>query len=380
MFISKTCRHSKEIRAGNQFLSDKLFISLESANARGQLAAMKFFYAWAGILFFVFCGLTSRAAIVNGQSYVSLADWARVNGFRETLLDKEIILTNKISRLVFNTDSDDSEINGVDVRLSFPIAKGALISQLDLEKTVRPLAFPQKLPDKKIRTICLDPGHGGKDSGNRAGWHYEKNYTLPLALELRDQLKKLGFNVILTRSKDVYVDLPERPAIANRDGADLFVSLHFNASPNDPENVEGPETYCITPAGANSSNAGNVEFSSSIGTGPTTANRDENESLLLAYEVERSLVENLNANDRGVKRARFAVLRDAKMPAILIEGGFMTHPVEGKKIYGAAYRRQMASAIVKGILAYQKLTAPPVPPPKMNPAGTNKVSNVKKAK
>ena len=79
-------------------------------------------------------------------------------------------------------------------------------------------------------------------------------------------------------------------------------------------------------------------------------------------------MQNLDANDRGVRRARFAVLRDARMPAILIEGGYMTHPYESKKIYSSAYRRQMAQAIVKGILAYQKLTSPPPPvfPPAMN--------------
>jgi N-acetylmuramoyl-L-alanine amidase len=82
-----------------------------------------------------------------------------------------------------------------------------------------------------------------------------------------------------------------------------------------------------------------------------------------------------------VRRARFAVLCDAAMPAILIEGGYMSNPAEGKKIYDAAYRKQMAAAIVKGIVAYEKLTAPPAPPPpKTNPAGTNKVSSVKSAK
>ena len=70
-------------------------------------------------------------------------------------------------------------------------------------------------------------------------------------------------------------------------------------------------------------------------------------------------MQNLGVNDRSVRRARFAVLRDAVMPAILIEGGYMTNPAEGKKIYDAAWRRQLAAAIVKGILNYQKLTAPP---------------------
>ena len=102
--------------------------------------------------------------------------------------------------------------------------------------------------------------------------------------------------------------------------------------------------------------------------GATPANRVENKSLLLAYQMQKSLVKNLGVDDRGVRRARFAVLRDAEMPAILIEGGYMTHPVEGKKIFDAGYRKQMAAAIVKGILNYQKLTAPP--PPNRRPART----------
>ena len=84
------------------------------------------------------------------------------------------------------------------------------------------------------------------------GWHYEKVYTLALAAEVRDQLEQAGFNVILTRTRDTYVDLPDRPALANRRGADLFVSLHFNATPTGKNEVEGPETYCITPVGASS--------------------------------------------------------------------------------------------------------------------------------
>jgi hypothetical protein len=107
--------------------------------------------------------------------------------------------------------------------------------------------------------------------------------------------------------------------------------------------------------------------------------------LLLAYQVQKSLVRNLGAKDRGVRRARYWVLRDATMPAILVEGGYMTHPDESKKIYNAAYRHQMAQAIVIGILTYQRLVSPPPPtlpatnrPAVKNPmasgAGANKIS------
>ena len=172
-------------------------------------------------------------------------------------------------------------------------------------------------------------------------------------MELRDQLQKAGFSVILTRNKDTYVDLPDRPALANRRGADLFISLHFNAAPTGKNEVAGPQTYCITPVGASSTDA----QGEGAGYGATTANRMEQKSLLLAYQVQKSLVNSLGANDRGVRRARYAVLRDATMPAILVEGGYMTHPVESKKIYNPVYRHQMALAIMNGILGYQRLVS-----------------------
>jgi N-acetylmuramoyl-L-alanine amidase len=329
---------------------------------------MKFFFTLLLALGLTFCASPAEALFINGHNYTPLADWARGNGFYGFTRDhgNEIVLTNRMARLLFDVDSAQAEINGVNVRLSFPVAnvKGVpFIAQFDLEKTVRPLLFPSRyIEPKRITTICLDPGHGGKDTGNRVGGgffgHNEKTYTLALALELRDQLKKLGFNVVLTRNTDTYVELPMRPDIANRRGADLFVSLHFNAAQVGKNEVEGPETYCITPVGASSSNA----QGEGGGDGATTANRYESQSLVLAYRMEKSLVQNLGVVDRGVRRARFAVLRDAAMPAILIEGGYMTHPSEGKRIFDAAYRKQMAAAIVKGIQAYQKLTAPPIPP------------------
>lgn len=316
----------------------------------------------------LFCALSSEAATFDGQYYVPLTDFARANGFRLYAANaREYVLENKNIRLVFDVNSAQASVAGVNVRLSYPVAADhgeLLISQLDIETVLRPLIDPPKPGGKKVTTICLDPGHGGKDTGNRVvGFltHNEKTYTLALAFELKRQLTLAGFHVIMTRTKDVYVPLPDRPDLANRNGADLFVSLHFNATSADKNGVAGPETYCITPTGAESSNSHGEsgEFDSAVGMGPTVANHCEDKSLLLAYETEKSLVQYLAADDRGVRRARFAVLRDATMPAILIEGGYMTNPTEGKKIYSAEYRRQMAAAIVKGILQYQKLTTPP---------------------
>jgi N-acetylmuramoyl-L-alanine amidase len=334
-----------------------------------------------------FCLSPAPAAVINGQSYVPLADWARANGLKCFWLScgDEVLATNRTARLVFDRNSRMVEVNGTDVALSFSVASdhGALlVAQMDLNTAIRPLLFPPRFTDAKhITTICLDPGHGGKDTGNHTFWHSEKTYTLALALELRDQLQKAGFNVILTRNKDFFVELPDRPALANRRGADLFVSLHFNAITTGKNEVEGPQTYCITPVGASSTDA----QGEGANFGATVANRCEDKSLLLAYQIQKSLVRNLGAKDRGVRRARYWVLRDAAMPAILVEGGYMTHPDESKKIYNAAYRHQMAQAIVIGILTYQRLVSP-LPPtlpatnhpvvknPMASGAGANKIS------
>jgi len=308
---------------------------------------------------------------------MALGDWAGANGLRLVRNGRsdEFVVTNRNLRLVFEKDSRTAQINGVNVALSFPVAvdKGeVLVAQLDLAKTINPLIYLPKLSGRKISTICLDPGHGGKDSGYHVGWHYEKIYTLALAAELQSQLKKAGFNVMLTRTKDKFVELTERPDVANRRGADLFVSLHFNATETGKNEVAGPETYCITPVGASSSNA----QGEGANHGACIANRVENKSLLLAYQVQKALVKNLGVEDRSVRRARFAVLRDAEMPAILVESGYMTHPAEGRKIYDADYRRRIAAAIVKGILNYQKIVAPAALPAAATP---NKVSTIKRS-
>jgi N-acetylmuramoyl-L-alanine amidase len=344
--------------------------------ARAICAAMRLFFTSLLALGLVFLASLAQAAFINGQNYTPLAAWVRANGFYGYTLNRgnEIILTNRNSRFVFDVDSAQAQINGVNVRLSFPVAGQKnipSISQFDIETTIRPLLYPQRLPAKKILTICIDPGHGGKDTGEHVGGFFgrsEKTYTLALALELRDQLKKAGFKVVMTRTTDAFIKLPERAAIANQNGADLFVCLHFNAAQTEKDQIQGPETYCITPTGANSSNdrGENGEFDTTANVGPTLGNRNEQKSLLLAYQLQKSLVENLHAYDRGVKHARFEVLRETAMPGILLEGGFMTHPVEGRRIFDAGYRKQMAAAIVRGILTYQRLTAPPIVPPASN--------------
>jgi N-acetylmuramoyl-L-alanine amidase len=98
-----------------------------------------------------------------------------------------------------------------------------------VRSTIEPLVSPHK-SEARVQTICLDPGHGGKDGGKAQGHNYEKKYTLLLARETADLLQEQGFKVVMTRSNDEAVELLERPQIASRRGADVFVSLHYNAA------------------------------------------------------------------------------------------------------------------------------------------------------
>lgn len=304
--------------------------------------------------------MAPAAKTVRGRpNYVSLNEWARANVFATHWVerDKTFELTGHNTRLTFNVDSRSdarrAEINGVQVWLAFPVLErngSVLISETDLSDTIGPVLSPPTVPRGfRIDTICLDPGHGGKDPGERAGSNEEKKYTLLLAQEAAAQLRAAGFKVYLTRGSDSYVDLSTRPAIARRHEADLFVSLHFNSTEESRNEVKGVEIFCCTPAGATSTNA--------RGEGDTrwvAGNRNDEKNMLLAYLMQKSYTKSLDTEDRGVKRARFQILREATMPAILIEGGFMSHPAEGRKIYESSYRKQMAHAIVEGVLAYKR--------------------------
>ena len=298
-----------------------------------------------------------------GHRYVRITDWARAANFDARWLqrDETIQLTNRSFRFVFQKDSHNSEFNGVNVLLCYPfvVDKGvAYLAEADLRQTLAPLFSPTPNPGgARIRTIVIDPGHGGKDPGFQVGSHQEKKYTLLLAQELLSQLKHAGFNASLTRTRDVYVDKSARPEIARQRGADLFISLHWNATSVGKNDVKGVQTYCLTPAGAASSNSG--DDVSDVEAKP--GNRNDRQNLLLAYDLQKSLTHDLGADDHGVRRARFAVLCDAQMPAILIEGGYMSHPAESKRIYDAGYRHGMAGAIVAGVLAYKRQVEPPPP-------------------
>lgn len=293
----------------------------------------------------------------SGKEYVRLDQWARANGYQWKWQNRtEAVVWNGARRLVFTADSRRMEFNDVALLLSEAVRnQGGIpyVAALDMSTAVYPLVFPPKAPPRRpLKHICIDPGHGGRDIGQQSGREYEKKYTMLLAQELAGQLRQAGYTVSFTRTTDRFVDLPERAEIARRKGADMLISLHFNSAGLGGSGVRGAETYCLTPARASSTNA--------RGAGATNRSYDGNahnaRNVLLAYEIQRAMVRDVKLEDRGVKRARFAVLRDAEMPAVLVEGGFMSNPTEARNIYNAAWRQKLASAIASGVAAYRRTT------------------------
>lgn len=289
------------------------------------------------------------------QEYVRVRDWAEANGFQMLwpANSRYIQLSCSGARVRLTIDSRRAEINGISVWLSMPVTKrraSALIGVLDLQTALHPILFPAKGPKgRRIGKVCLDPGHGGRDPGNQSGAQHEKQYTLLLARELRTLLLKQNLKVVLTRSKDQFVELPNRPEIAARSRSDLFISLHFNATAPEAQGARGVEVYCLTPAGAASTNTRSEGGTSRSFPG----NKQDSRNILLAYQVQKSLVKGLGMEDRGVRRARFAVLHSAGMPAILIEAGYISDAADARRINDPVLRRKLAQAIANGILAYK---------------------------
>lgn len=230
------------------------------------------------------------------------------------------------------------------------------------------LNIPEKNPRKGLKRIVVDAGHGGKDPGaiGPRGTR-EKDVTLAMAKKLARHLRAaLGCEVILTRDRDIYLPLEERTAIANRLNADLFISVHANASRN--RKAYGIETYYLN----FSKNKAAVEVAARENNTSLEevgdlelilldlmANAKINESSRLAAEVQGALVGKLKrkfsrVRNLGVRPGPFYVLLGATMPSILVETAFISNPTEEKRLKSAAYQDQAARAIAEGVRRYAR--------------------------
>lgn len=176
---------------------------------------------------------------------------------------------------------------------------------------------------KRVRTVVIDAGHGGHDVGAHKGLVFEKHLNLDTARRVERELKKRGYRTVMTRSKDVFIPLLTRAKIGNKYRDSVFVSIHYNHTWKTA--VTGLETYYYSYSG-----------------------------YQLASKVQTHMLKKLKGVNRGVKRARFSVLRNTKYPSILVEGGFISNTTERKKLMQAWYRQAVAESVAEGIDEYKR--------------------------
>lgn len=230
------------------------------------------------------------------------------------------------------------KISAEDNAVAFPIQEGvAPLAQSDAPLLPprfskapknKPLANSPTIPAKSDRPrVIIDPGHGGRDPGTIGiGGFQEKDVVLPISFDVVEILRKQGVEVIMTRDTDNFISLEGRTDMANRLNADLFISIHANAINLSRPDVNGLETYYYK----------------------------SKQGRRLAEIIHWSILNGVNIGDRGIRQARFFVLRHSVMPAVLVEVGFLTGAIDSSRLKNPNHRRQMAEAIARGIIEYIK--------------------------
>ena len=320
------------------------------------------FFALASTI--AFAGDDWKIIKISGHDYLTIENISRFYGLPAGVVaqgEKMRFETVK-NPLEFVSGSREAMINGARSWLCFPLIEQDgkyLVSRTDLAKTIEPLVRPHRVLNVgNVQTVVLDPGHGGYDKGQVSRYGYEKDFALDVARKLRPLLQAKGARVIMTREGDYFVPLEVRAKIANAARNSIFVSIHFNATNDDP-NATGFEIFSFTPRGAPSTSDTTLT-SSSYSMQP--GSEVDAQSMALSACIYHSLLGHIPEYDRGIKRARFAVLRLTKVPAVLIEGGFLTERGECKLIANKDWRAKLAGAIGVGIESYRALGVKKQPP------------------
>ncbi len=299
----------------------------------------------------------SETISVEGITYRSIPEIASKLGMNISSDDygQKVTLESKWSKVEFVNGSRLIKVNGAKMHLGFSLfekEKTLYMPELDWQFTLSPILIPVQISphQKRIHSIIIDPGHGGKDPGaqNSKLGLKEKELTLAVSKLLEKQLKKMGYKVYLTRRTDKFIELGDRPLLASKKKADLFISIHFNASEND--SAVGVESYAYTLLNQPSSSRSTTD---NVDRVFRRANRNDSLNVLLAYYLQTSILKNTNEVDRGIKRARFTVLETLPCPGALVELGFINNPQTGANLKTTAYLESLANGILEAIVQYQ---------------------------
>ncbi|MBQ9336232.1 MAG: N-acetylmuramoyl-L-alanine amidase [Lentisphaeria bacterium] len=297
-----------------------------------------------------------RYIVHQSVRYVLVPDVARYYGMQVLPAKNGITLKSPRDRIELKYDKRQAAVNGTVIYLTAaPLVKKkqVYLDEKDFQLVIDPVIRNAPLKKHPVKTILIDPGHGGKDEG-AAGVSglLEKNITLAIGYKLAVRLGRMGYRVFMTRIKDRTLTLQQRAGMCEKLKPDLFISVHCNAVASNPK-ANGIETYAMTPQGAAST------ADSKKGTQAGAGNAHDRNNYRLAYEVQKKLPAHTKAADRGVRHARFFVLRNATCPAILIETGFLPHASEGKLLNRKSYQEKLVTAIASGVSAYAGAVMPP---------------------
>ncbi len=250
-------------------------------------------------------------------------------------------------------------LNLIKFYLSYPVVKWKdgrlLLSAFDLLHVIDPILRPdQQREPMALKVIVLDPARGGDETGVTTRHGKEKDVTLDIALRLKPQLEKAGYKVVLTRTGDVTMPVPERVALANSvKDEGVFVSLHCSYG---SDREKGLEMFTLAPSGTPATTG---EEGKPVDQKFYPGNINDRESMALATALQGVLVGQLKAADLGIRRARFNELKGVEMPAVVLSVGRLGHPEEGKKLGAAdgAYRQQVATALATGLERFAAVMA-----------------------
>ncbi len=294
--------------------------------------------------------LSAKCVIAMGKKPIypnSLAELSINNDLpKPAQKDKQFIINAPEKSLIFYIGSRRLLFNNTIIMMNEPLIvrnKKAFLAPIDTTDTLTPLLAQQKLITQyPIKTVIIDPGHGGTDPGaSGKNGLKEKDVVFDIAKRCKKKLEAIGIKAIMTRNNDKFIKLRTRPKMVTKTDADLFISIHANSSGNHAAN--GIETH-ILPATGRPCTA-----PSSFSKNACRGNKDNKMSVLLAYSIHKETLITTKASDRGVRRSRFSVLRNAPCPAILIECGFLSNQTEEKNLSSSIYRDKLATGIANGV-------------------------------
>lgn len=254
--------------------------------------------------------------------------------------------------------------------LSHPVQEDAsgdlLVSRQDMLQVIEPVLRPTYIANRRaVRTVVIDPGHGGHDTGTVTPYAREADVALVVAIKLGAELRKRGYEVRFTREQNQYMSPQGRVDKANAAPLAIFVSLHLNSGRSD---VKGSQVYTLAPAGKEDKVLPGHEFSQA--------------SMALAMALQSALVEKGGQEDAGCRRAYYSLLSSLRCPAAMVELGFASNPEEGTRLSTEENQMKLATALAEGVEAFARVmnpatvlqvqkapvVEPPAPPAKVEPA------------